>query len=230
MAEARWLFAAVVTRGRAAAVVSICVSLGIRRDGPFHWLAPAGFGMHFIRWQQCCIGFCSRQPRATQGNRCPMGSSIETIVVGNMTNLEFFERFAALGRIGLVGGPQPIDAAIRSAQKKQRLDGIRSLFSHAFFCEGLRADGWNWVLESDIDFAPERVQIGVQESRIDKYADSAAYPHLAILDFGLSKDAADSNGRPRARFVGQAHTILTARCGRGLAWIEPSPRARPWQK
>jgi hypothetical protein len=119
-----------------------------------------------------------------------MGSNIETIVVGNMTNLAFFERFAALGRIGLVGGPHPIDAAIRNVQKKQRLDGTRSLFSHAFFCEGPRADGWNWVLESDIDFAPERVHIGVQESRIDKYADSVAYPHLAILDFGFSTDSA----------------------------------------
>lgn len=119
-----------------------------------------------------------------------MVESTELIVVEKLSNLEFFERFAAPGRIGLVGGPQPIDAAIRVAQKKQRLDLSRSLYSHAFFCEGQRVDGWHWVLESDIDFAPERVQIGVQESRIDKYESVVDYPHVAVLDFRiLSEDA-----------------------------------------
>jgi len=119
-----------------------------------------------------------------------MVAKTETVVIEKLSNREFFERFAAPGRIGLVGGPQPIDAAIRIAQKKQRLDLSRSYYSHAFFCEGMRVDGWHWVLESDIDFAPERVQIGVQENRIDKYANEKDYPHVAILDFRIDYEEA----------------------------------------
>lgn len=119
-----------------------------------------------------------------------MVSKSESILIDKLTNQQFFERFAAPGRIGLVGGPQPIDAAIRSVQKKQRLDQSKSYYSHAFFCEGMRVDGWHWVLESDIDLGPERVQFGVQENRIDKYYSEKDYPHVAILDFRISYEDA----------------------------------------
>ena len=104
-----------------------------------------------------------------------------------LSNEEFFEKYAAPARVGLVGGESLIEKAIRRAQRRQRDDGSWSDWGHVFLCEGRRADGQHWVLESDLDPHRERTQLGVQENPIRKYLDEEAYPYLAILDFGLSE-------------------------------------------
>jgi hypothetical protein len=116
----------------------------------------------------------------------PMKIKSETVVVKDISNADFLERYAAPGRVGLAGGPSAIDKMIRRAQRKQRPDGTWSHWGHAFLFEGRRADGQHWVLESDIDFHRERVQIGVQENRIEKYHDESYFAELAVLDFGVT--------------------------------------------
>jgi hypothetical protein len=101
------------------------------------------------------------------------------------SNQAFFDAHAKPGFVGLVGGDLPIDRAIRKAQRKLTPDSEWSKFSHAFVFVGRREDGHLWVLESDVDFHRERVQLGVQENRVAKYEDPRAYPHVAVLDFGL---------------------------------------------
>lgn len=101
-------------------------------------------------------------------------------------NLDFFTRYGRAGFVGLVGGAKGVDKTIRKAQRKLVPDGTWSRFSHAFVVVGPREDGHLWALESDIDFHRERVQIGVQENRLEKYADEKSYPHVAVLDFGLT--------------------------------------------
>lgn len=115
----------------------------------------------------------------------------DVVIVEHLSNLEFFERFAERGRVGLVGGPDLIERAIRRAQRKQRADGSWSDYGHAFMLQGKRVDGWHWVIESDIDIHRERAQIGVQENRVDKYESAEAYPHVAILDFRVAPADAD---------------------------------------
>ncbi len=118
----------------------------------------------------------------------PVG--IERVLVGGLTNAEFLTTHAAAGRVGLIGGPSLIEKVIRRAQRRQRADGSWSEWGHAFLFQGKRPDGKHWVLESDIDVHRERAQIGVQENRIDKYFDDIAYPHVAVLDFGMSEPQA----------------------------------------
>ena len=101
-------------------------------------------------------------------------------------NVDFFQRIAKPGMVGLVGGEAAIDKAIRRAQRKMTPDGEWARFSHAFVVVGQREDGHVWCLESDVDFAAERVAIGVQENRLAKYGDEKNYPHVALLDFGLT--------------------------------------------
>lgn len=102
--------------------------------------------------------------------------------------MEFFRTHGKAGRVGLVGGTSGIDRAIRKAQRRLSPVRAEARYSHAFLIEGPREDGEFWALESDIDFHRERVQIGVQENRIDKYGDEAEYPHVAILDFGVAPE------------------------------------------
>jgi len=111
------------------------------------------------------------------------------IVVDGLTNAEFFARHAAPGRVGLVGGPGLLESAIQRAQRKQREDRSWSPWSHAFVLQGQRHDGHHWILESNIEFHRQNVQIGVQESRVAKYFDDATYTACAVLDFGLPEEA-----------------------------------------
>jgi hypothetical protein len=60
-------------------------------------------------------------------------------------------------------------------------------WSHVFIFEGVRADGHQWVIESDLQFLRKHIQLGVQENRIAKYFDEKLYTTLAVLDFGLSE-------------------------------------------
>jgi len=112
----------------------------------------------------------------------------ETNIVEGLTNQEFFERFAAPGRVGLVGGPELINRLIMRAQRHLNDEHEWSRWSHAFLLQGRRHDGHHWVVESDLDIKPKHIRLGVQENRTAKYFDDTQYTSLAILDFGLTPE------------------------------------------
>lgn len=116
--------------------------------------------------------------------------AVTRTTVAAMSNADFFEAHARPGRVGLVGGPDVIEKAIRRSQRRVTEDRAWSRWGHAFVCQGRRVDGKHWVLESDIDIHRERAQLGVQENRIDKYHGDAEYTSVAILDFGLTEEQA----------------------------------------
>ncbi|WP_395683666.1 hypothetical protein [Dokdonella sp.] len=105
-------------------------------------------------------------------------------------NRDFLLAHAAPARIGLAGGSHPIDRSIRKAQRALTADAAGSAWSHAFLIGEQRSDGHWWVLESDLDVRHKQVRLGAQENRLAKYFDEAAWPNLAVLDFGL--DASQS--------------------------------------
>jgi len=112
-------------------------------------------------------------------------ATVET-VVSDLSNREFLERYARAGCIGLVGGATAIDLAIRRAERHLDDDDRWSLWSHAFFIQGVRADGHHWVIESDLDIHRKHVRLGAQENRLNKYHDEKMYCNIAVLDFGLT--------------------------------------------
>lgn len=108
--------------------------------------------------------------------------------VGEASNLDFFRRHGKAGAIGLVGGSSALDRGIRFAQRHLFPDKAASLWSHVFVFQGERADGREWLIESDFDVTKGRLRSGAQENRLEKYGDPKEYPNAAVLDFGL-KDA-----------------------------------------
>lgn len=110
----------------------------------------------------------------------------ETITVEGLTNREFFERYAAPGRVGLIGGPELINRLISRAQRHLNAQREWSRWSHAFLLQGRRADGHHWVIESDLDIKRKHIRLGVQENRVEKYFDDTKNTSVAILDFGLT--------------------------------------------
>lgn len=106
--------------------------------------------------------------------------------VSGRSNAAFVEEHARAGRVGLVGGASVVDRAIALAQRPLARAAGKSAWSHAFLFQGRRADGQHWVIESDLDVHRKHVRLGVQENRASKYADEAAWPSIAILDFGLT--------------------------------------------
>ena len=117
----------------------------------------------------------------------PAAGENETVPVGGLSNREFLERYAAPGRVGLTGGVTLVDRAIARAQRRLNARGDWSLWSHAFVFEGRRADGHQWVIESDLQIHRKHIQLGVQENRVTKYFDEKLYTSLAVLDFGLTE-------------------------------------------
>ncbi len=113
-----------------------------------------------------------------------------TIQVQGLTNQEFFETHAKPGRIGLVGGITLVDRLIRRSQRQLTEQGAYSPWSHAFVFHGKRADGHNWVIESDLGIQHKHIRLGVQENRVAKYHDDAAYSCVAVLDLGLNEKQA----------------------------------------
>ena len=111
------------------------------------------------------------------------------------SNAEWIERHAAPGRIGLCGGGEWINKAIRMAQAPLTDDGHRSPWSHAFLFSERRVDGHWWVLESDLDVVRKQIRLGVQENRATRYHDEAQFPNLAILDFGTIHSSLRSKER-----------------------------------
>jgi len=106
----------------------------------------------------------------------------------DLRNQALFLARAKPGVVGLAGGAHFIDRTIRKVQRRWRGDTARSLYSHAFICSGVRADGQHWLLESDLELRHKQIRLGVQENRAAKYFSATDYPNLALLDFNLSAD------------------------------------------
>jgi hypothetical protein len=120
----------------------------------------------------------------------PAEESARVTAVGEMSNRNFLQTYAAPGRVGLVCGSFRVDKLIRRAQRHVDEKKEWSLWSHALLFQGERADGHHWVIESDLDLHHKHIRLGAQENRVSKYFDEACFPHLAVLDFGL--DAAQA--------------------------------------
>lgn len=104
------------------------------------------------------------------------------------TNREFLEHYARPGLIGLAGGDSIVSKLISRAQRHIDDDGEWSNWSHAFYFEGVRADGHHWVVESDLQLNRKHIRLGVQENRISKYFDEGYYKRLALIDFNLTPE------------------------------------------
>ena len=111
----------------------------------------------------------------------------ETFLVTGLSNREFLERYARAGRVGLSGGDTLVDRAICRAERHLDAQHRWGAWSHAFLFEGERADGQQWVIESDLQFHRKHIQLGVQENRVAKYFDEKLCATLAVLDFGLTE-------------------------------------------
>jgi hypothetical protein len=120
----------------------------------------------------------------------PLGRSLrnETVLVTGLSNREFLESYARAGRVGLSGGTSLIDKAIARAQRHLDPEQHWGLWSHAFFFQGQRHDGHQWVIESDLQIHRKHIRLGVQENRISKYFDDHLYSTLAVLDFSLAQE------------------------------------------
>lgn len=114
----------------------------------------------------------------------------ETVLLKDLSNRQFLERYAHPGRVGLSGGITLIDKAICRAERHLDGGGNWGAWSHAFVFQGLRVDGQHWLIESDLQIHRKHLQFGVQENRIAKYFDEDLYTNLAVLDFGLSEKQA----------------------------------------
>lgn len=112
----------------------------------------------------------------------------EPILITGLSNREFFQQYAGVGRIGFVGGSDRTNRLISRAQRHLDEDRAWSHWSHAFLFQGPRADGHHWVIESDLDFHRKMIRLGVQENRIEKYADDEAFPNVGVIDLGLTTE------------------------------------------
>jgi hypothetical protein len=111
----------------------------------------------------------------------------ETVTITKGSNRDFLERYAKPGCVGLVSGSTLIEKVIRRAERHLDENQQWSLWSHALIFEGPRADGHQWVIESDLDIHRKHIRLGAQENRTDKYFDAELFPALAVLDFELTE-------------------------------------------
>src|SRR5262245_19399235 len=111
-----------------------------------------------------------------------------TVIVRDLSNQQFLEKYAKAGRVGLVGGVTLIEKAIRRAQRHLDKEERWSLWSHAMVFEGQRLDGHHWIIESDVHIHHKNIRLGVQENRINRYFDASVFPTLAVLDFDLGEE------------------------------------------
>jgi hypothetical protein len=107
--------------------------------------------------------------------------------LSGLSNLEFLKKYARPGCVGLFGGSSRVDRAIRVGQRELDAEAKPSLWSHVAVFEGERLDGQSWLVESDFEIGKGQLRNGVQENRIDKYADETEWPNLGVLDLGLEK-------------------------------------------
>lgn len=113
-------------------------------------------------------------------------ASNQTVLLTDLSNQDFLERYAEAGRVGLCNGATLIDKAICRAQRHLDPKQRWGAWSHVFLFQGRRADGQHWVIESDLQVHRKHIQFGVQENRITKYFDAQLYRSLAVLDFRLA--------------------------------------------
>ncbi len=104
-----------------------------------------------------------------------------------LSNLQFLERYAKPGCVGLFGGSSSIDRAIRVGQRGMDDEAKPSLWSHVAVFQGERLDGRPWLIESDFEVGRGQLRNGVQENRIEKYASEDEWPNLGVLDLGLKE-------------------------------------------
>jgi len=151
----------------------------------------------------------------------------EVIPITGLSNLEFLDRYAAPGRIGLAGGTALVDRLITRAQRHLDSEHRWSRWSHAFLFQGRRLDGQQWVIESDLDFSGRHIRLGVQENRVAKFADESTYTTLAILDLGLD-DATATRVLTEGLELAATHTEYSVRelVGTLFAMRHPTWRAR----
>src|SRR4051794_6911591 len=105
-----------------------------------------------------------------------------TIIVSDLTNQEFLERYAQPGRVGLSGGQSWIDKVITRAERHLDEQERWGQWSHVFLFQGPRIDGHQWLVESDLQLERKHIRMGAQENRMSKYYDEELYSTLAILD------------------------------------------------
>lgn len=150
----------------------------------------------------------------------------ETITVSGLTNAEFFARYAHPGRIGMIGGTELANRLIGRAQRHLNPDRAWSPWSHAFLFQGVRADGHQWVIESDLDIRKKHIRLGVQENRIAKYFDDTLYASVAVIDLGLTpKQEQQLIANALEHVAAGAHYSLREIAG--TVWALRHPRWRP---
>jgi hypothetical protein len=151
----------------------------------------------------------------------------QVVVVTGCSNQEFLERYAGQGRVGLSGGVSLVDKAICRAERHLDEGEKWGSWSHAFFLQGARADGHQWVIESDLQVHRKHIQLGVQENRVSKYFDEKLYTTLAVLDFSLSETQIAALVREALELVAnRAHYSLRELLGTLIALRRPELRTR----
>jgi hypothetical protein len=149
------------------------------------------------------------------------------VVVSGVSNQEFLDLYVAPGRVGLSGGISLIDRAICRAQRHLDEEETWGSWSHAFLFQGTRVDGFQWVIESDLQFHRKHIQLGVQENRVTKYFDEKLYANLAVLDFGLSEGQVSAVLREALDLVAnRARYSLRELLGTLIALRRPELRGR----
>ncbi len=169
------------------------------------------------------------QPRVVGSSEpVPDLRSGTTAIITGISNREFLEKYSLPGCIGLSAGETLIDRAIKRAERHLDPAGRWGSWSHAFIVQGYRVDGFQWVLESDLQFHRKHVHLGVQENRLEKYYDEGFYQTLAILDFGLTAEQLNLLLREGLNLVAD-RTGYSVRelAGTLLALREPRLRGRP---
>jgi hypothetical protein len=78
--------------------------------------------------------------------------------ITGISTQEFWARYAKKGAVGLVGGTLWIHRAICEALALVTPDHKPSLWAHAFIFTGKRADGFDWLAESDLVVEPLRLR------------------------------------------------------------------------
>ncbi|MDB6034842.1 MAG: hypothetical protein JWM16_5180 [Verrucomicrobiales bacterium] len=116
----------------------------------------------------------------------PLLAGSSTVIISDLTNQEFLERYAQPGRVGLSGGKTWIDKVITRAERHLDDQERWGQWSHVFLFQGPRIDGHQWLVESDLQLERKHIRMGAQENRMSKYYDEELYSTLAILDFGLN--------------------------------------------
>jgi hypothetical protein len=154
-------------------------------------------------------------------------NSDEIVLLTDLSNREFLDRYACAGRIGLSGGVTLIDKAIARAQRHLDEEQRWGAWSHAFLFQGRRHDGHHWVIESDLQINRRHIRLGVQENRISKYFDEQLYCTLAVLDFGLSEEQTSALLREGLELVAtRARYSLRELVGTLIALRHPELRGR----